>query len=116
MKSGRSSVRVIYRWRVRSHCEGDFVRAWTQATRTIRDRVPGGRGSLLLRCQADPQLFIAIARWDSLEDWQHFREGLPPNPKAFATLEALSHLLSHEVFYEIEDDRHPKLDPDEPKD
>ncbi|MGC9502172.1 antibiotic biosynthesis monooxygenase family protein [Baaleninema sp.] len=116
MTSGQSSVRVVYRWRVRSQCEEEFVRAWMQATQAIRDRVPGGRGSLLLRCQADPQLFIAIARWDSLEDWERFQAKPPPNPRAFARLDALSHLMSHEVFYEIEDERTSQLPSDEPQD
>ncbi|MBO9998714.1 MAG: antibiotic biosynthesis monooxygenase [Cyanobacteria bacterium SID2] len=104
MSESQSSVRVIDRWRVRTHCEAAFVQAWTNATTLIRDTVPGARCSLLLRCQVDSQLFLSIARWDSLEDWENFWKGDPPDSEAFATMHATSHLLSREVFYEIEDD------------
>jgi heme-degrading monooxygenase HmoA len=96
-------IRAIYRWRVKPGEEGRFVKAWSQGTDAIRERVKGARGSLLLRDRREPSESVAIARWDSFEDWQAFSSDQTPAPEAFHLLSSVSTLLSTEVFDEVHD-------------
>ena len=96
-------MRAVYRWRVQSGQEEAFARAWAKATRTIRAKVRGARGSLLLRSRRDPSEFVAAARWDSFADWQAFVQGEPADPAAFQIMSHTSQMLSAEVFDEVED-------------
>ena len=101
-------IRAIYRWQVKSGEEHTFVSAWSRGTQAIRAKVKGAQGSVLLRNHCRPSEFIAIARWDSLEDWQAFSPAAMPDVEAFARLEAVSTLVSTEVGDEIQD----LVDPD----
>ena len=96
-------MRAFYRVRVKPGQEEAFVKAWVQATKTIRANVKGARGSMLLRSRADPSLFTATARWDSFEHWRAFMSSDPADPEAFAAMRSASELLSAEAWDEVED-------------
>ncbi|MCH7836306.1 MAG: antibiotic biosynthesis monooxygenase [Chloroflexi bacterium] len=96
-------MRAVYRWRVKPGDEETFTKAWAQATKTIRSKVKGARGSMLLRSLRDPAEFMATARWDSFQDWQAFTQSDPADPEAFRVMSAASQMLSAEVFDEVED-------------
>ena len=96
-------MRAVYRWRVKPGDEETFTKAWAQATKTIRSKVKGARGSMLLRSRRDPAEFMATARWDSFEDWQAFTQSDPADPEAFRAMSAASQMLSADVFDEVED-------------
>ena len=96
-------MRVLYRWRLKPGEEDAFAGAWAQATKTIRSKVQGARGSMLLRSRRDPAEFIATARWDGFQDWQAFTQSDPADPEAFRVMSAAGQMLSAEVFDEVED-------------
>jgi heme-degrading monooxygenase HmoA len=96
-------IRAIYRWQVQPGEEDTFVAAWSQGTRAIRARIKGAQGSLLLRNHRKPSEFIAVARWDSLEDWQAFAAAEMPDVEASARMAAVSTLVSIEVGDELQD-------------
>jgi heme-degrading monooxygenase HmoA len=96
-------IRAIYRWHVQPGKEDTFVAAWMQGTQAIRDTIKGAQGSVLLRSHHQPAEFIAVARWESLEDWQAFGHAQIPAPEAFERLSAVSTLVSTEVGDEILD-------------
>jgi heme-degrading monooxygenase HmoA len=99
----RGMIRVFYRWKVKAAEEERFVKAWAQTTKTIRARVKGARGSLLLRNRANRSEFLALARWDSFDDWQAFQRGGSPDAESSQAMRAAGDLLSAEVFGEIHD-------------
>ena len=96
-------IRVIYRWQVQPGGEETFVSAWIEGTQWIRTQINGAQGSLLLRHHCQPLEFIAIARWDSLADWQAFSNAGLPDVGAFHRLAAVSTLVSTEIGEEILD-------------
>lgn len=96
-------IRIVYRWKVKPGQEDVFAKAWTRGTKSIRATVKGARGSLLLHSQKNPSEFMAIARWDSLEDWKTFRRGEPPDLESFRTAATVSELQSVEPFSEVRD-------------
>ncbi len=96
-------MRAFYRWRVKPGEEERFTKAWAQATKTIRSKVKGARGSMLLRSRRDPSEFMASARWDSFQDWQAFMQADPADPEAFRVMSATGQMLSAELFDEVED-------------
>jgi heme-degrading monooxygenase HmoA len=99
-------VRVIYRWRVKAGKEEKFIQAWTQGTMAIRAKVVGAGGSLLMRSHHDRSEFMALACWNSLEDWQAFaadNDSAPPDPEAFQAMGAVSEHLSTEILEEVAD-------------
>jgi heme-degrading monooxygenase HmoA len=96
-------IRAIYRWSVRPGKEDTFVAAWSEGTQWIRTQIRGAQGSLLLRNHSKPMEFIAVARWDSLADWQAFSRAGLPDVGAFHRLAAVSTLVSTEVGEEILD-------------
>ena len=79
-------IRVIYRWRVPAEEHDAFVAAWTAATHSIRERVQGARGSLLLRDADDADVFLAVARWTDRAAWEAFRKAPSVDPDATAAL------------------------------
>jgi heme-degrading monooxygenase HmoA len=83
-------IRVIYRWRVAPPEQDAFVAAWTAATHSIRERVEGARGSLLLRDAQDPEVFLAVARWTGRQAWEAFRKAPSVDPDATAALRGLA--------------------------
>jgi heme-degrading monooxygenase HmoA len=95
-------MRAIYRWRVRPGREEEFVRTWTALTKRIRAGVPGARGSMLLQSAERPDEFVAVARWETIEQWRAFRDASAatpaPNPQA-----ANADLISAEPFEEVAD-------------
>ena len=99
-------VRAIYRWRVKSGEEEKFIQAWTQGTAAIRANVIGAGGSLLMRSRHDRSEFMALACWNSIEDWQAFaaeNDSAPPDPEAFQVMGAVSEHLSTEILEEVAD-------------
>lgn len=96
-------IRVVYRWKVKPGYTDVFAKAWAQGTKIIRATVKGARGSLLMQSKKDPCVFLAIARWKSLEDWKTFRRGESPAPEAFRTAAAISELQLVEAFSEVRD-------------
>jgi quinol monooxygenase YgiN len=99
-------VRVIYRWRVKSGEEEKFIQAWRQGTAAIRAKVIGAGGSLLMRSCHDRSEFMALACWNSREDWQAFAadsDSAPPDPEAFRVMGAVCEHLSTEILEEIAD-------------
>lgn len=95
-------MRALYRWRVKPGREEDFVRTWPQITKAIRANVPGARGSMLMRSRDNPDEFVALARWDSFEQWQAARDAAAarpgPDPQA-----ANAQFLSAEPLEVIDD-------------
>ena len=76
-------VRAIYRWRVKQGEEEKFMQAWTQSTAAIRAKVIGAGGSILMRSHQERSAFMALACWNSMEDWQAFaadNERAPSDP------------------------------------
>jgi len=96
-------VRVFYRWRLKTNEPDSFVKAWAQATRAIRAGAKGARGSLLLRDRANPSHLLAVASWNSIEDWQAFQKNKPPDLQGSQTMSAAAELLSTEAFDEVHD-------------
>jgi heme-degrading monooxygenase HmoA len=96
-------IHAVYRWTVKPGEEGRFRRAWAEGTRIIRAHVRGAGGSLLLQKRGDPTVFMAIAQWESFEDWQAFSASEPPAPQAFQQVAAVSNLVATELFEEMQD-------------
>jgi len=94
-------VRAVYRWRVKAGEEEKFIQAWTQGTAAIRAKVIGAGGSLLMRSRHDRSEFMALACWNSIEDWQAFaaeNDSALPDPEAFRAMGAISEHLSTEIL------------------
>lgn len=96
-------IRAVYRWHVKAGEEDTFVKAWEQGTQAIRERIQGAQGSLLLHSYSESSEFVAIARWQSFEDWQAFSRDQTPDPEALQRMTAVSTLVSTEVFEEVQD-------------
>ena len=96
-------IHAVYRWQVTPGEERQFIRAWAEGTRAIRAQVKGAGGSLLMRQRDDPTAFMAVAQWESFEDWQAFSAADPPAPEAFRRAADISTLVTIEVFEEIQD-------------
>jgi heme-degrading monooxygenase HmoA len=98
-------IRVIYRWQVQPGEEDTFIAAWNRGTRVIRAKIKGALGSVLLRNHQQPEEFMAVARWESLEDWQAFSiaDLLELDAAAFERLSAVSTLVSTDVGEEVAD-------------
>jgi len=96
-------IHAVYRWRVEPGKEHQFTQAWVEGTRAIRAQVKGAGGSLLLRQRDDPTTFMAVAKWQSFEDWQAFSGDDSPAPEAFGQVADISTLIAIEVFEEIRD-------------
>jgi heme-degrading monooxygenase HmoA len=89
-------IRAIYRWRVDPECEEAFVSWWHQGTIRIRSSQPGAVGSTLLRADSDQNQYVAIARWESVEDLTTFW-----NDPGGSQLEGAA-LVSVEVLEEVD--------------
>jgi heme-degrading monooxygenase HmoA len=97
-------IRVVYRWTVERPRADAFVAAWWEATRYIQQGCPGAHGSFLLKSTLEADVYIAVARWDSLEAWQRGRDAAPVVPADI--IEAMSSAVSgssYEIFDEILD-------------
>lgn len=95
-------IRVVYRWTVaRSQAEG-FVAAWWEATRHIQQAFPSAHGSVLLKSTLEPDVYLAVARWDSVAAWKASRDAAPVVPAA--TIEAMNQAATGPASYEILDE------------
>src|SRR5262249_9210113 len=95
-------VRVVYRWRVRAGCEQEFVSAWADQTRLLRDSVEGARGSMLLRAADEADVYVGIARWTDAQAWAERRSAGPIDPQFSEVMEQVATLVSVEVLDEVE--------------
>jgi heme-degrading monooxygenase HmoA len=68
-------IQVIYRWDVPLSRQAEFLEAWERTTVSIRESVPGARGSFCVASLDNPTEILTIARWDELEQWEAFIEG-----------------------------------------
>jgi heme-degrading monooxygenase HmoA/ketosteroid isomerase-like protein len=98
-----SGIRVLYRLRVKAEHEERFKDAWKRVTEAALRGAPGARGSLLARTREAPDVFLAVARWESHEQWRAYRQGPALDAGAVAHLNETSELLSHEVLDEVAD-------------
>lgn len=96
-------IRVMYRWQVKPGTEDVFAQAWTQGTRAIQATFKGARGSFLLRDQLNPQEFIGVACWDSVEDCQVFWRSPRPDPEAARIVAEVSTRVSRLIYDEVQD-------------
>ncbi len=62
---------VTYRWRIRRDSEMQFIDAWCQATKLIRQH-RGGLGSRLHRCEDNT--WLAYAKWPDRKTWERALE------------------------------------------
>jgi heme-degrading monooxygenase HmoA len=65
-------IRVIANYEVQPGREQDFIDAWQRVTRTIRTTARGSMGALLTRDVRDKQTFVAVSRWDTVDDFVRF--------------------------------------------
>ena len=99
-------IRVIYKWRVKPGNEEIFRHAWERGTVAIRRTFKAAHGSILLQHKEMPSQFVAIARWDSKEDWRsaHQSPQWPPDREATTTVKTVAgKTTSTDVFEEISD-------------
>lgn len=90
-------IRVIYRWKVETGADDDFLTWWHDGTMSIRSAHDGAMGSTLLRSTETPTTFVGVALWKSSEHLERFRRNAGVRQFAGATLETI------EVLEEIDD-------------
>jgi heme-degrading monooxygenase HmoA len=90
-------IRVLYRWRVAAEEARRFPSWWHEGTERIRSTYQGALGSMLLRAHDDQEVFVGIARWESVEALQAFRRAAGPIVFEGAELESIS------IFEELDD-------------
>lgn len=98
-------IRVVYRWTLDPQQADDFAAAWWEATRYIQEAMPGARGSTLLRSRSEPDVYLAVARWDSLEAWTASRAaaGVVPAGVIERMRAAMTGPASHDILDELHD-------------
>jgi heme-degrading monooxygenase HmoA len=75
-------LRVLYHWNVEPQDAREFGEAWAEVTLAMRRTHPGARGSALMQSRSDERLFVAMAEWTSLAEWQATRGATPAAPAA----------------------------------
>ncbi len=98
-----TGILVVYELRVASGEEERFQRAWQRVTQAAVRAAAGARGSSLTRSPEKPDTFVAIARWQSEEQWRAYRSGPALDAAAVADLNACSSLVSVRVLDEVLD-------------
>jgi heme-degrading monooxygenase HmoA len=91
-------IRVLYRWSVVPGAETEFAAWWSQGTTRIRNGSPGAMGSVLMRPRAG-NVWTAVARWRTFDDWSAFRAAVPDGEDS----DAPWRMVSAEPFDEVED-------------
>ena len=94
-------IRVVYEWQVSSENLVEFCEAWRDTTHIVRETYPGAHGSCLLEEESKPNHFLAIARWNSKEEWRDFWS--TDNPPEVIRMSTLGELVSVKIFDEIGD-------------
>lgn len=96
--------RVIYNFQVKPGQEKEFTDAWARVTRTIKTTAKGARGSLLTRDVNDPQQYVAVARWETVDDFRRFNNvGLAGSEAAKTMNATLDGGVGMQVVQEIND-------------
>jgi len=108
-------IRVVYRWTVDRTQADAFVAAWWEATRYIQQAWPSAHGSFLLKSTLEADVYVAVARWDSVDAWKTSREAAPVVPAAIieSMTTAATGPASYEIFDEIRD--WPSAQADDPR-
>ncbi|RDL43509.1 antibiotic biosynthesis monooxygenase [Marinomonas piezotolerans] len=92
-------IRVVYEWQVSPENISDFCDAWKQTTQIVRETYPGAQGSCLLAEDGKVNHFLAIARWNSKEEWRDFWS--TDNPPEVIRMSTLATLVSIKIYDEI---------------
>jgi hypothetical protein len=79
----------------------EFVSAWTDQTRLLRETVAGACGSILLRADREPDVYVGIARWTDAKAWAERRSEGPVDTQFSEVLERVATLLSIELLDEV---------------
>ena len=95
-------IRVIYRWSVDPQQADAFVAAWWEATRCIQQAWPDARGSVLLQSRLEANVYLAVARWESIDAWQASRQAQAVVPAS--VIERMRAAASGPPSYEILDE------------
>jgi heme-degrading monooxygenase HmoA len=97
-------IRVLYSYQVKAGMEKDFTDAWARVIRTIKTTYKGSRGALLTRDYNDKQQFIAVARWETPQDFKKFHDIGLAGSEAQKTLNAtLDMPVALQVVEELSD-------------
>lgn len=89
-------IRVVYEWHVSPENIAEFCDAWKSTTLIVRETYPGAHGSCLLR---EGNNFLAIARWNSKEEWRDFWSS--DNPPEVMKMSQLAKLKNVNVYNEV---------------
>jgi heme-degrading monooxygenase HmoA len=95
-------IRVVYRWSVDPQQADAFVAAWWEATRYIQQAWPDARGSVLLKSQVDANVYLAVARWNSVDAWALSRQSASVVPAA--VIERMAAATAGPASYDIFDE------------
>ncbi|WP_425641328.1 antibiotic biosynthesis monooxygenase family protein [Marinomonas gallaica] len=92
-------IRVVYEWHVSPENIAEFCDAWKSTTQIVRETYPGAHGSCLLEEENKPNQFLAIARWNSKEEWRDFWSS--DNPPELMKMSQLAKLKNVNVYNEV---------------
>lgn len=95
---------LIYRWRVHSGREQQFIAAWSRLTALIRER-EGGLGSRLHL--AEDGTYVAYAQWPSRAVWEASK-AIAPNEEVVALralMREIAELQKPDVRMNVVDDK-----------
>lgn len=94
-------IRIIYSWKVVPKNLEVFIETWKRTTNKIHEEVKGARGSFMLHNHEDSTAIKTVAKWDSLDDWEHFwHKG---NHSQMGAMHDLGERISVEIFDEVDD-------------
>jgi heme-degrading monooxygenase HmoA len=97
-------IRVLYSYQIKPGREKEFIDAWNRVTRTARTTAKGSRGSLLLRDLNDSQQYLAVARWQSFDEFKRFHDvGLAGSEAAKTMNATLDSPVALQIVEEIND-------------
>jgi heme-degrading monooxygenase HmoA len=97
-------IRVLYSYQVKAGQEKEFTDSWARVIRTIKTTCKGSRGALLTRDYNDKQQYVAVARWETPQDFKKFHDiGLAGSAAQKALNETLEMPAALQVVEELED-------------